>query len=83
MIGEKVKLVNLSCCPCGFPVLHDHIKLGAEYTIYPETIRDGYKYFCGGCQRLQANITVVDADQSNGEGAMPLPLSLFREERIN
>jgi ribosomal protein S27AE len=84
MTGEKVKLLNLSCCPCGFPVLHDHIKLGAEYTIYPETIRNGFKYFCGGCGRTQNDVIVVDADQPSGGEPMPLPLVLFqvREETI-
>lgn len=78
MPGEKVKLIKLSICPCGFNVLHDDIGLGTEYTIYPSTIRTGFKYFCGGCQRTQNDITVVDADQLGGGKPMPLPLGLFQ-----
>lgn len=74
MTGVKVKLKQLSICPCGETVLKNEIKIGAEYVIYPETIRGGYSYFCGKCKKTQAKtVTVVDAEP----GPYPLPLSLF------
>lgn len=72
-----VKLAALSICECGEPVMHDHIPLGTEYRVYPETIRHGFIYGCGRCRRVQQDIAVIDADNRNGIGRAPLPLALF------
>lgn len=36
MLPITTKLVKLSICPCGYVLLHDDIKIGTEYTVYPE-----------------------------------------------
>lgn len=77
-ISVKLKVSKLSICDCGFPVLRDEIGLGAEYTIYPDSIEDGWKFICGGCGAT-IEVAIVLADQAPGKPPMPLPLSIFDE----
>ncbi|MCU1338806.1 MAG: hypothetical protein JWO19_4387 [Bryobacterales bacterium] len=72
-----VKLGALSICSCGAPVLHDHIPIGTEYRIYPDSIQRGFIYGCGRCGKVQQDIAVVLAGNRNGEPPAPLPLALF------
>jgi hypothetical protein len=76
---ETVKLVKLSICECGYAVLLDSIRLGAEYVIDRATIRGGFFYQCGGCGVKQLDVRVVDADRpgSPSAGLRPLPAELF------
>lgn len=75
----KVKLVKLNICTCGFPLLDDSILLGAEYTIFPETIRDGFYFKCGGCGKEQSNLICVNTTQKlhPNRPPAPLPLEIF------
>lgn len=77
----KAKVVRLSICACGEPVLDESIGLGAEYEIDPETIRGGFSYFCGGCRTTQKQIVIVEANQKlhPERPPAPLPLALFEE----
>ncbi len=45
---KKAKLIKLSICKCGFPLLKDEIKLGAIYKVDPDR-RGGGTITCGGC----------------------------------
>lgn len=79
MKPAQVKLASLSICPCGGSVLDDSILLGTEYTVYPESIRTGFRYGCGACGRICKNVSVILADQILDPDAPPryLPLDLF------
>ena len=80
----KVRVKEVGICPCGFRILCDHIELGTEYTIHPETITAGYKLICGGCGQLYHNVTCVLVDQHPEYLApAPLPLALFDLGEMN
>lgn len=76
---ETVKLVKLSICECGYAVLLDSIRLGAEYIINRASLRGGFFYQCGGCGVKQFDVYVVDADRPGAPaaGLRPLPAALF------
>ena len=76
---ETVTLKRLSICPCGFPVLHDHIRVGVEYQIAADSKRGGFHYVCGGCGREQDNVEVVYVLQRTVPGFAPLPWALFAD----
>lgn len=78
----KMKLIRLSICPCGFSTLDDSIALGTTYTVYPDSIKMGFSYFCGGCKRTLTNVIVIKADQLIHTDLPPdyLPLNLFDTE---
>ena len=81
----KVRLKELGICPCGFSVVCDHIELGTEYTIHPETIVSGYKFVCGGCGQILHNVTCVLVDDRHSPlfAPAPLPLALFDLGEMN
>ena len=75
----RTKLERLTICSCGAPVLHDDIKVGTEYIVFPATeLDDGY-YRCGRCGREQLDIRVIDVIpvSSPHTPPMPLPRDLF------
>jgi len=76
---ETRRLVKLSICECGYAVLLDSIKVGAEYVVNLASIRGGFFYKCGGCGVLQLDVRVIDADRatSPAAGLRPLPAALF------
>ena len=69
-------LVKLSICECGFPVLNETIGVGHVYTIDLGTVREGGRYFCGGCGTWK-DIIIVEASQSSRPGMAILPYDLF------
>lgn len=73
------KTIKLSICSCGESVLNDSIELGTEYTIYPESIKHGFKYHCGRCNITQNNISVILANSVLNSTDAPryLPIELF------
>lgn len=77
----KAKLIKLSICKCGFSLLHDDIKLGTEYTVYPDTIdtEDGYMLICGGCGKLRHGKGRIYVGSLFNPQARPakLPLEIF------
>lgn len=46
----RVRLIKLSVCSCGHPLLDESIPLGTEYVI-EETNRSVFILTCGGCKR--------------------------------
>jgi hypothetical protein len=44
----NARLKKLSVCGCGFPVLAEHIEIGAEYKI-DRNIKEQLLLICGGC----------------------------------
>lgn len=76
---QLATLKRLSICPCGYPTLDDRITIGTTYEIDPSTVRGGFLYKCGGCDREQENILVVDAASvlNPYTSRRPLPLGLF------
>jgi hypothetical protein len=75
---KTAELKRLAICPCGFTVLKDTIQLGKKFVIDESTIRrDGFNYFCGGCNTWIKDIEVVDAEQSGRPEMAPLPYALF------
>jgi hypothetical protein len=72
----RAKVCKLSLCECGFHVLRDEIGIGAEYTIYPDSIEKGWTFICGGCGAM-LKVAVVLADQTEGKPRRPLPLDIF------
>lgn len=81
--GVKVRVKEVGICPCGFRILCDHIEVGTEYVIHPETITNGYKLMCGGCKQWHHNITCVLVDQNEFMPPAPLPLALFDLGEVN
>lgn len=75
---ETVKLQRLTICSCGFGVLHDDIKIGAEYRIDRSTLRHDFQYTCGGCGKEQ-RVSVVNASCIINPNAplRPFPADLF------
>lgn len=78
----KMRLVRLTICPCGFSTLDDSIALGTTYTVYPDTIKMGFSYYCSGCKRTLSNIVAIKANSviDTEEPAEYLPLGLFDTE---
>jgi hypothetical protein len=76
---QTVKLVKLSICECGYSVLLDSIRIGAEYLVDVASIRGGFFYRCGRCGTEQKSVRVVEASQVTrpGQGMLPLPADLF------
>jgi hypothetical protein len=79
-VTARIKLANLSICPCGYPMLDDSITLGSEYEVDLDSIRGGFEYICGGCGSRQQLVEVVNASQllNPNRPPAPLPLALFR-----
>ncbi len=71
----KTTLKKLSICPCGFPVLHDHIPLGAEYAVTPSLQSSG-TLICGGCHKTIA-IPMIWAMKRGDSCAGWLPKEIF------
>src|ERR1700678_1905537 len=80
-----VQLRRLSICPCGFGVLRDEIRIGAEYRIDIASLRSGFRYICGGCSRRLENVRVVDATQRifPERPLAPLPVGLFEPVAVH
>ena len=76
---QLAPLKRLSFCPCGFSVLHDHIRVGTMYRIDINSLRGGALYICGGCSRVHNNVFVIDATTAMNHSAplRPLPYALF------
>jgi hypothetical protein len=77
----KVKLARLSLCHCGYGLLKDDIKVGAEYTIETDTMKpeEPFVLRCGGCGCITKCWGSVMAN-SRGNSTAPfnkLPLFLF------
>lgn len=72
----KVRLAKLSICPCGFPVLADHIKLGAVYEVVP-TKTEKVTFICGGCQKQHPGTVAVFVAAKGASGAGYLPEAIF------
>ena len=82
--GVRVRIKEVGICPCGFRILCDHIEVGAEYVIHPDTITNGYKLMCGGCGQWHLNVTCVFVDQDGMYlPPAPLPLALFDLGEMN
>jgi|HubBroStandDraft_2_1064218.scaffolds.fasta_scaffold1048483_2 hypothetical protein len=77
----KLRLAKLTICPCGYSVLDDGIRIGQTYTVYPDTICGGYKYFCGGCKKVLTNVVVIKTDSILDPEEPPkfLPFGLFEK----
>lgn len=56
----KVTLKRLSICPCGYGLLLDEIKLGAEYEIDPNVVAE-CEFTCGGCGNVQTLLSLYTA----------------------
>jgi hypothetical protein len=74
----KVKLKQLSVCPCGFPALDESIPLGTEYNIHPH-FKDSFTFICGGCGKQQQLIGVLTDSRTPGGEEGFLPEVLFSE----
>lgn len=48
MSALKMKLVKLSVCECGFPLLDDRIRAGTDYYANGDRVAQGV-ITCGGC----------------------------------
>lgn len=73
----KVKLVKLSMCNCGHPVLADHISIGTEYEINPKDMAS-CTLICGGCSTKIKCVGVM-TESRNGAQAGYLPREIFSE----
>jgi hypothetical protein len=73
-----VRLVKLSICSCGYPLLNDKIKLGTPYKIWVEIVEE-LSYLCGGCGQERKKVQCVLASQYLDKTRHPaaLPLELF------
>ena len=79
MNNITVRLIKLTICPCGAPVLKDKIPLGTEYTLDLDTLREGFYYRCGTCGRSQYNVTCAFTNSVLRPEApkAPLPAEMF------
>lgn len=60
----SLKVERLSLCGCGYRFLKDHIPLGAEYHVYPDSAQPGW-LVCGKCGKRHA-ITLIHAINEKG-----------------
>jgi hypothetical protein len=77
----KVPLVTASLCHCGFSLMHDSIKVGTVFTIYPDTIDflDMMTLQCGECGCVSMHLGSVFTNSIMVPDGPPskLPLLLF------
>ncbi len=67
----KAKLVKLSVCPCGFPLLDEAIALGTECEVNPNA-RGQFMLKCGGCGAVQSLRGIwVEARGDSRAGYLP------------
>ena len=71
----KTTIKRLSICSCGFPVLNESIKLGAEYEIEPGDTAP-FTLICGGCHWKHA-VTGVWVQATAGGRPGYLPQTIF------
>ena len=72
--GVRTKSERLTICSCGAPVLHDDIRVGTEYIVFPATeVDDGY-YRCSRCGTEQRDIRVIDVIPVSNPHTPPTPL---------
>jgi len=78
MVRQRVKarVAKLSICPCGFPVLAEHIKLGEVYEVLP-TKKEKVTFFCGGCQQQYPGTLAIFVAAKGASGAGYLPEAIF------
>ena len=72
----KTTLIKLSLCPCGFPLLHEHIELGTEYEIDPSRQAD-LVLVCGGCKKRTPFRGVWTEAREGGNPGF-LPMDIFK-----
>ena len=72
----KVRVAKLSICPCGFPVLAKHIKLGEVYEVVP-TMQAKMLFVCGGCQQQYPGTLAIFVAAKGASGAGYLPEAIF------
>ena len=73
----KARLSKLSVCPCGFPLLAEHITLGTLYNVHPDDTRDDLTLRCGGCGRMHRRLSMIWVEPRAGGRPGYLPASVF------
>lgn len=73
---KKARLVRLSICPCGFPLLHDSIPLGTEYQVNPDD-RTFIDFRCGGCESWSTVDAMMVLSHSHPQRWGYLPADAF------
>jgi hypothetical protein len=75
---HKAKLIKLSVCDCGFPLLNDDIPIG---TVYYLDLDDIYTMtlICGGCG-IKQDIESVHVMKRAGSHGGHLPRHVFETE---
>lgn len=73
----RVRLIKLSVCTCGFPMLDESIPLGTEFLI-EESNRDHCTLTCGGCKLEIPLDTVYVYARGRSRGGQ-LPTEIFEE----
>jgi len=77
----KVKLVKLSLCPCGAPLLDESIELGTEYTMLTESCDLGqcWNLICGKCGAIMHGhgSAMVSTHLNPAAGYGRLPIQIF------
>lgn len=71
----KANLVKLDICSCGASIFKDGVEIGKEYEVYPDSIREDYRYGCGDCGNIVFNITAIETADG---GYLPLECLALR-----
>ena len=71
----QVKIVKLSICDCGFPVLSEQIGLGEIYEIDEANTMNGF-LICGGCFKKTQCVCVMTEKKGESEAGY-LPREIF------
>jgi hypothetical protein len=77
----EARLVKLSICECGFPILNEDIQLGAQYFVDPDRVTpshstSGYRIICGGCGKEHQITAIYAYPRGESHGGM-LPIEIF------
>jgi hypothetical protein len=81
MPKTEARLIKLSICECGFPLLNENIPLGAKYfvdtdLITPSHPKTGYRIICGGCGKENPITAIYVYPRGESHGGM-LPIDIF------
>lgn len=74
----KAKLVKRSVCECGADAVWEHVPIGKEYLVYPESVAER-KWMCTVCGKTHTSKVITVDDGVKGLGFLFLDLFEFDE----